>query len=174
MIVMAFDISGRTGVAYGRAGGSPRATSLNLGQGLSEQKRFAKMISSTRFLLRKYKPDIVVYEAPVGGPKTSHFLVGVTACFVGTAAEEGFDPISVPINSVRKHFLGKHLTSRDFPGANKAGARRAIKRQVIARCQLLGWSVRDDDEADACAIWDYGCAVHGRAQSRPAGRLFNG
>ena len=174
MIILAFDIAGRTGIAYGSAGGNPRATAVDLGKGRSEAVRFAKMIETTQFMLDRYKPDLVVYEAPIGGPRTSHFLVGIAACFTGQARLMGYDPKACSIASIRKHFLGKNLTSRDFPGWTKAKVRTEIKRQVIARCHLLGWPVRDDDEGDAVSLWDYAGATFGRAQSKPTGGLFHG
>lgn len=173
MIVMAFDIAGRTGIAYGRAGETPRATAVDLGKGRGDAAQFARMIRATNELLTKYRPDIVVYEGPVGGPRTSHFLVGLAACFVGEAARLGHKPIDLNLGSVRKHFLGKHITTRSMPGASKGAVRQEIKRAVIARCHALGWPVRDDDEADACALWDYASATIGRAQAKPLGGLFN-
>lgn len=174
MKVMAFDIATRCGVAFGTAGGTPRATAVDLGKGFSDAERFAKVIGATRRLLERFEPDLVAFEEAVGGPKTSHFLVGIAACFQGQAAAMGYRPRPVPIATVRKHFLGKHLTAQHFPGLSKGRARLAIKRQVVARCTALGWEVKDDDEADACAIWDYACATWGRAQARPVGGLFDG
>ena len=169
---MAFDIAGRTGIAYGRAGETPRATAIDLGKHLSEGKRFSRMIRATNELLSKYRPDLVVYEAPIGGPRTSHFLVGIAACFTGEATRLGFEPKEINLASVRKHFLGKHLTTKSFPGKSKGQVRSEIKRSVVARCYALGWTVRDDDEADACALWDYASATYGRAQAAPVGGLF--
>jgi hypothetical protein len=169
---MALDIAGCTGVAFGVAGETPRAISVDLGKSRSEAVRFSKMIGLTNTLIRKHKPDLLVYEAPVGGPKTSHTLVGIAACFVGEATRLGFEPEKIAIASVRKHFLGKHLTSASFPGMSKGRARQEIKRALIARCNMLGWKVDDDDQADACAIWDYACAKWAGTQAKPIGGLF--
>ena len=174
MKIMAFDIAGHTGIAFGGAGEIPRSTSVDLGRKKSEAVRYSKMIGLTRKMIAQFEPDLVVYEAPVGGPKTSHFLVGVAACFVGEAHRNGVNIKKLELSSVRRHFLGKHLTSRHFPHLTKAKARIEIKRAVVARCHQLGWDVDDDDEADACALWDYAQAVYGRSQSAPLGELFNG
>ena len=40
MKVLAFDIATSTGVAWGVAGETPRATTVDLGKGLSDAKRF--------------------------------------------------------------------------------------------------------------------------------------
>ena len=92
----------------------------------------------------------------------------------GTVADEGVLVQEARIQSVRKHFLGKHLTARDFPSLSAKDSRLEIKQRVIARCNQIGWQPRSDDEADAMAIWDYGCATLRVAQSVPLGGLFNG
>lgn len=170
---MAWDLAGRTGVAYGRAGETPRATTVDLGKARGEAARLAEVIRATRGLLERMRPEILVYEAPVGGPKTSHFLVAVAGCFVGQATLMGYAPVSVSIGAVRRHFLGKALAARDFPGLSKARAREAIKNAVVARCGALGWKPRTDDEADAMALWDYACATLARGQAAPLGGLFD-
>ena len=172
MIVMAFDIATHTGVALGRAGETPRAISVDFGK-RNQAVVFSKVIRLTCNLLTKYKPDILVYESPVGGPKTSHFLVGIAACFAGEASRLGYKPEKLDISSVRKHFLGRNLTRRDFPHLAPGRARTEIKRAVIARCHQLGWRVEDDDQADACALWDYAAATIARTQGAPAGDCSN-
>lgn len=172
MKILAFDIASRAGIAFGVAGETPRATSVDLGKKLPEAQRFSKMIQATKHFLERFEPDVVVYEGVVGGPKTSHFLVGIAACFVGEATRLGYDPKSCSLGAVRSHFLGKHLTTRHFPHMKHAAAKLEIKRAVIARCHQLGWQVQDDNEADACALWDYAGATLGRAQAAPVGGLF--
>lgn len=172
MLVMAFDIATSTGVAFGRVGEVPRTTTINLGRVNQDAKKFAKVGSMVSVLLTKYKPDLVVFEAPIGGPKTSHFLVGAAAVFTGRVEEMGFRCEQVHSSTARKHFMGRALQVKDFPGKNVDQRKKALKQVIIDRCYLLGWKVQTDDEADACAIWDYACATYGRAQSIPAGGLF--
>ena len=174
MLVMAFDIATSTGVALGRPGSAPRTTTVNLGGGKSEAMKFAKAIAMTRELVGKYRPDLVVYEAPVAGPKTSHFLVGAAACVLGQVCDLGVRCEQVHMAAVRKHFVGRNLRIADFPGKSPTAAKKAMKQVVIDRCYLLGWQVRTDDEADAVACWDYACATYARAQVAPAGGLFRG
>lgn len=170
---MAFDIATSTGVAWGSAGGTPRCVSVDLGKGRSEGSRFSKMLDLADHFLKSYKPDIVVYEAPIGGAMKVVLPGQLAACFVGQAVRLGYEPKSVDLSSVRKHFLGKNLTKAHFPDLSKGQARTAIKRAVIARCLVLGWDVKNDDQGDACATWDYACATMANAQSIPHGGLFN-
>jgi hypothetical protein len=171
--VIAFDLAGRTGVAFGRVGETPRAHTIDLDRLASQNERLAEMLRVTEVLLSRNRPDIVAYEAPVGGPKTSHFLVAVAGCFVGEATRLSHQPRSISISTVRKHFLGRALSTTDFPGLTKARAKEAIKAAVLTRCGQLGWAPRTHDEADAMAIWDYAGATYGRAQSAPLGGLFD-
>lgn len=172
-VVLALDLAGRVGAAWGSPGGRPEATTVDIGRARSEDARLAAMIRETERLLTTVQPDVLAYEAPVGGPTTSHFLVAVAGCFVGQAALMGYDPKSVAISSIRKHFLGRALSTADYPGLSKARAKEAIKAAVIARCGALRWAPRTDDEADAMALWDYACATWGRGQSAPLGGLFD-
>ncbi len=56
----------------------------------------------------------------------------------------------VNVDDHRRHFLGR---ARFKGGSDEA------KRSCVARCHQLGWKVPDNNAADACAIWDYACAV---------------
>lgn len=173
MKILAFDIATSTGVAYGSAGGTPRSTTVRLRDAASGPDRFAKMIEATRKLVGDLRPDLVVYEAPIGGATADPMPAMLAACCAGQARSMGVRVEGCSLASIRKHFLGKNLTSRDFPGLTKPQARTAIKRAVIGRCLSLGWDVETDDEADACALWDYACATFARAQTVPPG-LFTG
>ncbi len=172
MRVLTFDIATSTGVAWGTAGETPLATTHDLGKGLSDAKRFAKVIEIAGDHIETYQPDLVAYEAPVAGKHANHLLIGLVGCVAGVAASYGHDPVKIDIGSYRKHFLGKHYIKRDFPTLKDAAARKAIKQLVIDRCELLGWSPDNDDEADAMALWDYAAAKARGHQSVPAGGLF--
>lgn len=172
MKIMAFDIASYTGVALGCPGETPRTTVIDLGKERSQEARFAKAIKSARYLLAKHTPDLVVYEAPIGGKIKSDFLIGAAACFRGQFKLSGARVERLQIAKVRKHFLGRHITTRDFPHMKKDAAKAEIKRHVVARCHQIGWKVGSDDEADAAACWDFACATFARAQVPPSGGLF--
>jgi hypothetical protein len=188
--ILALDLATRTGAAFGTAGEAPQFTSIDLGKGLSDPERFAKIIRATATLIQRLTPDIIVYEAPVGGPKTSHFLVGVAACFAGEAVRRGHDPKKLNIGAIRVHFIGRNITSKDFmpvvkleqtskprtlkqmQSRAKLLARAELKRQVTARCHELGWKVRTEDEADACALFSYAGAKLCKSYAAPLRGLF--
>lgn len=172
MKVMAFDIATQTGVAFGPAGGTPRAVSVDLGKGLPEGQKFSRMMRMVDQFLTMHEPDLVVYEAAIGGANSSQYLIGLVACLRGVAANHKLDAKPVYLASVRKHFLGKHLTAKDFIGLNSYAAKKQIKRVVVNQCRSLGWDVEDDNEADACAAWEYACVTMAGVQARPGG-LFD-
>jgi Holliday junction resolvasome RuvABC endonuclease subunit len=173
MIIAAFDIASVTGVAVGSSGGVPTCWSKDLGKGRSQDVRFSEMLRLAQGVLEAHKPDLVMIEAPIGGKHASAFLIGLAACARGVCANRGVKCESVAPSTVRRHFMGVAKTSRHFPGMSAAKAKLQIKREVLQRCQLLGWDVPDLDAADAAATWDYACATYAPAyQSKPLGELF--
>lgn len=167
MIIVALDLASVSGVAAGSPGGRPKAWSVDLGQGRSEDARFSKALILTHKLIEAHKPDVLAIEAPVGGSKTSHFLVGLVACVRGCAFNRGVQVEPYNIASIRKHFCGGHVTSAAYghldPKKRKGAARAAGKNLVMQRCRQLGWEAEDDNAADACALWDYACSLQSRA-----------
>ena len=74
------------------------------------------------------------------------YLHGMTAEVCSTLGVDLFD---FPIQSWRVLALG---TARVPKHIAKDRRRSWWKRQAIARCQELGWTVKTDDEAEACLI----------------------
>ena len=171
MKIVALDIATRTGVAVGIPGSAPLCSSEDLGKGLTEDERFSKVLALTDRLIRTHKPDLMAVEAAIGGPKANQYLIGLVACVRGCAANRRVPVKSYHLGSIRKHFLGKDLVVRDFPGMDRRAAKAAIKETVLKRCRLLGWDVPDHDAADAAALFDFACAMAGHS-TRPSGELF--
>lgn len=167
MIILALDVATVTGVAVGALGGSPNAWSIDLGQGKSEDYRFSQALVHTHRLIETYSPDLIAVEGAVGGPRTSHFLVGLLACIRGCACNRKIRVESYSVAAIRRHFVGGHVTSAAYghlePKRRKAAARSAGKNLVMARCRQLGWQADDDNAADAAALWDYACALESRS-----------
>lgn len=174
-MILALDIASLTGVAVGRPGSRPQAWTVDLGR--TDDVRFANALRMTDKLIREYQPTLVAIEAPVGGPKTSHLLVGLVACVRGACKARGAPVEAFNIASIRKHFVGGHVTSAHYqhlpPKARKLAARKAGKAAVMNRCRSLGWPVVDDNEADACALWDFAASRSSHAHAvLTAGGLF--
>lgn len=172
MKVLALDIASTTGIAVGVSGCKPACWSVCLGKSKVEDLRLSNALKMADGLITKHNPDLIVIEAFIGGPQASSYLIGLVACVRGQAYSRGLIPELVYPSTVRKHFLGKSKTSRDFPGLKPAKAKLAIKQEVADRCKLLGWDVPDLDAADAAATWDYACSKWARGyQAKTVGGL---
>lgn len=159
MKVLAFDTATNTGVAIGSAGETPRAFSVNLGK-VAWERRFSRILRLTRKVITDERPDLVAVEAFVGGPKANTDLAGLVACVKGEADRLGVRVVSYYPATIRKHFLG-------------SGKVPNVKAAVVARCHMLGWQVADDNQADACALWDYAMSLESRAhQMTTIGGVF--
>lgn len=171
MKVLALDIATQTGVAVREGNNPPLCWSVDLGKGRSEDARFSRILVLTDQLIKEHEPDFVAVEAAIGGPKASHYLIGLVACVRGCAANRGVPVRPCYLSAIRKHFLGKALSVKDFPSLSKNAAKAAIKSEVMKRCSALKWDVPDHDAADAAALADYAIATAG-GQVAPAGGLF--
>lgn len=176
MIVMAFDVATTTGVAWGAAGDTPRFATLDFGKGLSHAERFATAQDYASQMIQTHAPDVVVCEDKIGGTAAHPFPGQALACVMGEICRLGIPVELMTVASIRKGFLGKHLTSKDFPGLNKHQSRKEIKRIVMKNCEMRGWTVANDDEADAGALWEAFCARRRFSQASPIqhGGLFCG
>lgn len=172
MMIAALDIATQCGVAIGKSNDVPHSYSYDLGRRQSEGHRFSQALALTHKIIIQHKPDLIAVEAAIGGPKASAYLIGLVACVRGCAANQGVRCEAVNLGAIRKHFLGKHLTSKHYPELSPRDAKKAIKQQVMDRCALIGWQVTDDNAADACALWDFAHAHFGGSQSIPGGGLF--
>ncbi len=186
MKILALDIATQTGIAVGSSSGDPKAWSVNLGEApergrLSpadkqalDNRRFSNVLKLTHGLIVTHNPDLIVIEAPIGGQNASAYLIGLVACVRGCAFNRGVKiPGVVYPSTVRKHFIGKAMTARDFPKMKPAKAKLAIKEVVADRCRLLGWQVDDLDCSDALALWDWACATYApKYQAKTVGGLI--
>lgn len=171
MRIAALDIATTTGICAGEAGATPTWWEVNLGEP-PDGRRFSNILRLTQGILEAHRPDLVVVEAAIGGAKASAYLIGLVACVRGCAWNRGVRCEMAHLGSIRKHFLGRALTVKDFPALKPAAAKKAMKAEVVKRCHLLGWKVDTDNEADAVALWDYACAIYGNTQAKPLGGLF--
>lgn len=179
MKILSLDLATRTGAAIGGPGEAPICMTVDLGKSLSEAERFSRAIRMVGFFVKKHRPDVIAIEGTVGGAFRSDFLTGLIACVKGAAALHGVPVEEHNVGAVRRHFLGRHITSSaaEFkhlpPKRRRAAARGAAKSAVVAKCEMMGWKVADDDQADAAAILDFALSQRSRAhQITSVGGLF--
>ncbi len=159
-LVLALDIATNTGAALGDpADGLPLLTSIRFGeQGDSLEASFAAAMSWMAKTLKEHNPRRVVFESPMPpsfmrGHTTANTirkLQGLAAIIGGTAHKLGFlDIAEAPVADIRLHFLG----SRRIKSAD-------AKKATVAKCRELGLVPRNDNEADAAALWFYAAGLH--------------
>lgn len=63
----------------------------------------------------------------------------------------------VGVQDVREHFVGKRTFKPGFDPVKKkpTTSRAEAKQATINVCRMIGWSPKNDDEADALALWSY-------------------
>jgi hypothetical protein len=155
--VLALDVATRTGWAYGAPGTVPRSGSLRFAR---EGASMAAVFVGCRrwlldFLAVNPETKLVVFEAPaVPSIMAGHTsinairtLIGLTAIIEECLYGRGLDVREARVSEVRSHFLGSNRFKRD-----------AAKRATVDLCRSLGWSVVDENAADACALWSYQCS----------------
>jgi hypothetical protein len=105
------------------------------------------------FLEPEPRPDVLIMEAvlPIEAlqGETNRIardrLVALQAVLGAVAFCRGVINIkTVPTLAVRKHFCGSRFAKKD---------------DVVSTCRRLGWPIADHNAADACACWDYACAL---------------
>ena len=175
--ILAIDLATKTGWCRGRIGELPEFGSINFGWGETKARAasssddvFASAMEWMTELLDPL-PDILILESMLPPEamknKTSRQvrdrLAGLHGIIRGVARRKGVGEITeAAVGDVRAHFTGMRGMKRD-----------EAKRSVIDRCQGLGWDVANDNEADACALWSYACALIDPVTALSVVPLFN-
>ena len=168
MKVLALDLASKCGVAVGDPNTIPLCFTEVLGEtGTHHGARFAQALRMMNRLIKTYEPGLIVLEAPMkiarGNKNIEEVLMGLRACVMGIAHMHHIPFEQHDVKTIRKHFIG-----------NGSLKRADAKAATIARCGQLGWKVKNDDEADAAALWDYACSRQSRSHSLQGTPLFGG
>jgi hypothetical protein len=119
-------------------------------------------------LARLVKPTVIYVEAPFAKIDRHHseqtaialmqlaggmrLAAGILQCRIELCA----------VYNVRKFFIGEGFLSRE-----------PAKARVMDRCRELGWSFKDDNQADANALWAYAMAREVQGWRPNAPQLFD-
>jgi hypothetical protein len=165
MLIMGIDPATVLGWAIGRAGEIPRSGSVRLKT--PSQDRDIAPFNALCFLRDTWildKPDLVCVE---------HFM--------NPAAQKSADAIILQIEvygvivamcrayGIRYEAPQRMTVLKHFIGVGRTGDRAETKRAVVQRAIMLGYMPRgctDDNRADACAVFDWSAAHHGRTPPR--------
>lgn len=168
MKILAMDLASETGVAIGHADAAPVCLTERLGEpGDPHQSRFSYALNMMNLLIKKHRPDMVAIEqaiasGPVGGQSRVQLAMGFRACVMGVCKMRNTGVREFHVSTVRKHFIG-----------NGGLGGEAAKKAVMQRCKVLGWSIANHNEGDACAVWDYARYVLTRHSTLPPTDLFD-
>ena len=164
MKIAALDLAASTGIAIGEPGAAPTFWTERLGDPDHRGMALMRIVAG---LIRERGVEGIAIEAPIlaMGPKASadtlRSLVGLYAVADAAARYCGVKPVSADVRTVRKHFLG-------YSPKGRQEAKDAVKN----RCRALGWDVRDDNQADACALLDWRLAQLSPAHAVRTTALF--
>jgi len=157
-LILAVDAATQTGFCLGRPGQSPEFGTVNFGDsGDSHLEVGAQALKWIAHLLTDRRPDQLWIEEPLGFESKQGQTTGMTRVrlnglwmVIGSAARlKGVPVHPVTVSSARKPFLGHGRLKR-----------HEAKKRARAMCRLLGWEPRNDDEADAGAIWWFACVAN--------------
>lgn len=166
-MIIALDLATKCGVCLGKPHSKPEFFTETLGvPGDHHGARFAQALRMMNRLIKEYNPTFIALEAPIGvhgggSKKRPEVLMGLRGCVMGVAHMHHIKFDQFEVSTIRKHFIGHGRLKRV-----------EAKAATIKQCQLLGWKVRNDDEADAGALWDYACSLQSRSHSIAGTPLF--
>ncbi|MEM1149059.1 MAG: hypothetical protein AAGI03_00670 [Pseudomonadota bacterium] len=173
-MILALDIASSTGWAFGLPGTRPITGTISVDGSLGDRMRY--LCGHLHNLIADLEPEIIIFEEPwlsagKGSAKTMRGLICLAGVAEMVAANQKVQIVETTADTWRKHFVGVTTAPRAVKG--KATRRAWIKAIVAQRCAALGWSFSNDDESDACGIWDFACSLRSRAhQVHTAPGLF--
>lgn len=122
--------------------------------------RFATAQRELTLLTHGFYPSLILYYLPFArGADATRCGWGVAALIEARAATIGARVVGVSETTVRKF----HGIETIF---GKGHAREDLKRQAVAKARRLCFEIENDDEADACLLYDWG--YNHRAELFPA------
>jgi hypothetical protein len=157
MFVAGMDIATSCGVADGMPGRRPRCFTWSLAKAVGRPARLAMLMAYCDRYFAENCVDALFYEAGMSlavamrvgaNDDTFAMLRGAIGVVEACASKARIPHIkAVNVQDARKHFVGR----RSFPKGES-------KSMVFRHCRTLRWTVANQDESDAAAIWSMGCA----------------
>lgn len=174
MILQAFDLAGRTGIATGSPGAVPKIYAAQLKLKKTEEAvdvawRFGRFLDEFWTFNR---PDLIVVEdfmhptASENGAATIYALL-LRGALQGAAGRIGVPVRSIHMSSARLHFCGRSSAHPRRQGKPRTNAQKAQDREdtnmmVWRRAVTLGYFGRGDvpdfDKGSAACLFDYASA----------------
>jgi len=187
MRILALDLGTRMGVADGDSslfgkshfGECPHIEAVTL-RGTSAEKRARFLGEWLHEKLCHWKSEgpseqLIITEAPMNPAASKSadatiYQLHLHGTLQGVSAIFDVDVALAPVMAVRKHFCGMAhapaVCGHKRTSKEAIEARKFINEAVLRRAILLGYLPEGStgwDEANSCALWDYGCAKFARS-----------
>lgn len=158
--ILALDLSLITGYAYGgMSANAPRVGRWFINGGLNGMgEAWVDLQNRIEDFVQVNRPSLIVYALPYAKVQTTARLsLGLAAHAESSAYRMEVDVREIPEGTARKGVLGRgFFAERDHQKKIiKGSARNNAKAAARAWCEGKGWNVRDDNEADACVIFEF-------------------
>ena len=156
MKIAALDLSSHTGYAFGEHHEHPRYGTFDLPKTQDDVGRFVAAFDEwLNALIDVEHPELLAFEAPLmlGGGQTSitttRKLMGLASHVEFVCYRRGIICREGNVSKIKKFWTGSG---------------RAKKPEMIAAARKWGYRVRDDNQADALALWSY--MVHAKFEDQ--------
>lgn len=162
MRALGIDPGSVSGYAYGLPGQKPKSGTIRLDSGMANGRRFTTLEGRVRNLIGVYEIDAVFLEAPYIQTDPSKFDIqvvrlgyGYQAAILMACEKEGIGAERITL--VEPTVWRKYALGRGTAPKGTENGRDWLKREAIKCCDSRGWSIKSQDEAEACLIWEWGC-----------------
>ena len=168
--VLALDLATQMGWCEGAPGEKPTSGTVRLAPpGSGSAAVLGGLVGWLGQRLTTFRYRMVVFEAPLDprwqkqprSEKTARMLIGLCGITEGVCHQTGHRVMEANVQDVRKHVLGV----RPQKGEGKP--------MVMKQLKTLGYAYRDDNEADAIALWLYATALADSRIAQMTHPLFN-
>ncbi len=158
--ILALDLSLTTGWVYGGLRTTtPRIGRWFLNGGIHDMgEAWVDLQNRLEDFIEVQRPSLIVYALPYAKVQTTARLgIGLAAHAESSGWRMEVKVREIPEATARKQVLGRGgFAQRDqHKRIIKGSARKNAKNAGMAWCEGRGWPVRDDNESDACVIWEF-------------------
>ena len=158
--ILALDLSLSTGFAYGGLQSSaPLIGRWFLNGGIHAMgEAWVDLQNRLEDFIALQRPSLIVYALPYAKLQTTARLgLGLAAHAESSGFRMDVKVREIPEGTARKGVLGRGgFAERDeHKRIIKGSASRNAKAASMMWCEGKGWPVRDDNESDACVIWEF-------------------
>lgn len=160
MRVLGIDPAMRTGFCHGEPGGQPVYSLWQIPDHDNRAERLCALEDRVRFMLKGNgithvffdQPYIALFEDAKGEKTVDRrqlkLLLGYENAIEQACSREGVPCAAVAPISWRVEILKVSRVK---------GGRDEWKKRAIAWCVSRGWNIEQDDIAEACCVWEFGC-----------------